>query len=134
MLQELFSKIQENAEKKFLEPPPNVTYKGSPNLHDLLVRSQLHDHKVKPPPGSDIHKCHHPRCLTCPFLQDGQTKYTFSATKEERNIPGTLNCKSRNLIYLIRCKKNAKQKNKKKNSTLGSSLVAKALFLEKSLC
>ena len=48
----------------------------------LLVRSQLRDHKVKLPPGSGIHKCHHPRCLTCPLLQDGQLKYTSSATKE----------------------------------------------------
>ena len=36
------------------------------------------------PPG--IYKCNHPRCLTCTFLQEGQTKYTFSATKEERRI------------------------------------------------
>ena len=72
------------------------------------MRSQLSDHILKPPPGSGIHKCHHPRCHTCPFLQDGQTKNTFSATKE-RNIHGTLNCKSRNLIYLIHCKKCNKQ-------------------------
>ena len=96
--------------KEIFQSAPIVSYKRSPNLHDLLVRSQLRDYKVKPPPGSDIHKCHHPRCLTCPFLQDGQTKYTFSATKEERNIPGTLNCKSRNLIYLIRCTKCKKKK------------------------
>ena len=95
--------------KKIFTSAPIVAYKRSPNLRDLLVRSQLRDHKVKPPPGSGIHKCHHPRCLTCPFLQDGQTKYTFSATKEERSITDTLNCKSRNLIYLIHCKKCKKQ-------------------------
>ena len=32
-----------------------------------------------------------PRCLTCPFLQEGQTKYTFSATKEERRLNDNLN-------------------------------------------
>ena len=72
------------------------------------MRSKLRDQKVKPPPGSGIHKCYHPRCLTYPFLQDDQTKYTFSATKVERNIPGALNCKARNLTYLIHCK-NAKK-------------------------
>ena len=61
----------------------------------------------KPPPG--IYKCNHPRCLTCPFLQEGQTKYTFSATKEERRINDNLNCKFKNLIYLIECKKCTKQ-------------------------
>ena len=50
-----------------------------------------------------------PRCLTCPFLQEGQTKYTFSATKEERRINDNLNCKSKNLVYLIECKKCTKQ-------------------------
>ena len=32
-----------------------VAYKRSPNLRDLLVRSQLRDHKVKPLPGSGSH-------------------------------------------------------------------------------
>lgn len=61
----------------------------------------------KAPPG--IYKCNHPRCLNCQLLQEDQTKYTFSATKEERRINGTLNCKSENLIYLIECKKCTKQ-------------------------
>ena len=42
-------------------------------------------------------------------MQEGQNKYTFSTTKEERRINDTLNCKSKNLIYLIECKKCAKQ-------------------------
>ena len=43
-------------------------------------------------------------------LQEGQTKYTSSATKEERRINDNLNCKSKNLIsYLIECKKCTKQ-------------------------
>ena len=50
-----------------------------------------------------------PRCLTCPFLQQGQLKYTFSATKEERRITDSLSCKSKSLIYLIECKKCGKQ-------------------------
>ena len=128
-LRKNFNILQASARcKHIFQSAPVVAYKRSPSLHGLLVRSQLRDHKVKPSPGSDIHKCHHPRCLTCPFLQDGQTKYTFSATKEERNIPGTLNCKSKNSIYLICCKKNAKK------STLGGSQLAEVLFLEKSLC
>ena len=72
--------------KQFFGSAPVVAYKRSPNLHDLLVRSQLRHYKVKPPPGSAIHKCHHPRCLTCPFLQDDQTKYTFFATIKKNEI------------------------------------------------
>ena len=49
-------------------------YKRSPNPCDLLVRSHLRNHIMKPQPGSGIHKCEHPHCLTFPFLQEGQTK------------------------------------------------------------
>ena len=38
-------------------------------------------------------------------LQDGQDKYIFFSTNEERRIKDTLTCKSKNLIYLIECKK-----------------------------
>ena len=96
--------------KQTFSPPPVVAYKRTPNLRYLLVRTQLRDNsnpQRKPPPG--IYKCKHPRCLTFPFLQEGQTKYTFSATKEERPINDNLNCKSKNLIYLIECKKCTKQ-------------------------
>ena len=96
--------------KQTFSPPPVVAYKRTPNLRDLLVRTQLRDNsnpQHKAPPG--IYKCNHPRCLTCPFLQEGQAKYTFSATKEERCINDNLNCKSKNLIYLIECKKCTKQ-------------------------
>ena len=43
------------------------------------------------------------------FTGVGQTKYTFSATKEKRRINDNLNCKFNNLIYLIECKKCTKQ-------------------------
>ena len=73
---------------------------------DLLVRSKLRDPKKsyqKPPAG--IYRCKHQRCLTCPFLQEGQTTYIFSSSKEERHINDNLTCKSKNLIYLIECTK-----------------------------
>ena len=46
-----------------------------------------------PPPGNSssqqpagIKKCNHPRCLTCSFLGEGQTRYTFFTTYEARKI------------------------------------------------
>ena len=87
-----------------------MAYKRSPNLCDLLVRTQLRGNtnpQQKAPSG--IYKCNHSRCLTCLFLQEGQAKYTFSTTKKERCINDNLNCKSKNLIYLIECKKCTKQ-------------------------
>ena len=96
--------------KQTFSPPPVVAYKRTPNLRDLLVRTQLRDNtnpQQKSPPG--IYKCNYPRCLTCPFLQDVQAKYSFSATKEERCINDSLSCKSKKIIYLIECRKCTKQ-------------------------
>ena len=52
-----------------------------------------------------VYKCNHPRCLTCPFLQEGQTNYIFTTTNEQRKIIDHLSCKSKNLIYLIQYNK-----------------------------
>ena len=90
--------------KQTFPSPPIVAYKRSPNLRDLLVKSTLRDRITPPKPPSGISKCRHPRCFTCTFLQQGQLKYTFSATKEERGITDSLSCKSKNLIYLTECK------------------------------
>ena len=58
----------------------------------------------KPSPG--VSKCNHPRCLTCPFLKQGQA---FTSTKEKLRTHNPSNNKSKNLIYLIECKKCCKQ-------------------------
>ena len=51
-------------------------------------------------------KCNHPRCFTCSFLQEGQTKVLyFFTTNEARKITDSISCHSKNLIYLIECKK-----------------------------
>ena len=66
-------------------------------------------HNKKPPSPPGIYKCNYPRCLTCQFLQEVQAKYSFSATKEERCINDNLSFKSKNIIYLIECRKCTKQ-------------------------
>ena len=43
--------------------------------------------------------------LTCPFLQEGQPNYSFTATNEQRKISDHVSCKSKNLIYLTQCNK-----------------------------
>ena len=92
--------------KQTFSSPPVLAYKRSASLRDLLVRTRLRDPKNKDQRSTaGIYRCKHPRCLTCPFLQDGQDKYIFFSTNEERRIKDTLTCKSKNLIYLIECKK-----------------------------
>ena len=72
-------------------------------LH-VIVRSIQQE---KPSPG--VSKCNHPRCLTCPFLKQGQANYNFTSTKEKLRIHDPSNNKSKNLIYFIECKKCCKQ-------------------------
>ena len=91
--------------KQTFYSPPVLAYKRSASLRDLLVRTRLHDPKNKVQKStSGIYRCKHPRYLTCPFLREGQDKYIFFCTKEERRNKDTLTCQSKNLIYLIECK------------------------------
>ena len=85
--------------------PPVIAYKRNASLRDLLVHSELPENKPSDQQPTGIHKCNHPRCLTCSFLQEGQTSYTFFTTKETREITNYISCHSKNLIYLIQCKK-----------------------------
>ena len=71
----------------------------------LLVHSELAENKPSDQQPTGIHKCNHPRCLTCSFLQEGQTSYTFFTTKETREITNYISCHSKHLIYLIQWKK-----------------------------
>ena len=94
--------------KKTFPHPPVIAYKRNASLRDLLVHSELPENKPSDQQPSGIHKCNHPRCLTCSFLQEGQTSYqsyTFFTTKETRKITNYISCHSKNLIYLIQCKK-----------------------------
>ena len=42
-------------------------------------------------------------CLTCNYINDGFTKYTFNATDETRLINHHIDCNSKNVIYMIQC-------------------------------
>ena len=42
-------------------------------------------------------------CITCRYITDGRTNYTFSATGEMRTIHDHIDCNSKNLIYMIHC-------------------------------
>ena len=98
--------LQSSAICKHVFPHPSViAYKRNASLRDLLVHSELPQNKPSNQQPARIHKCNHPRCLTCPFLQEGQTNYIFFNTNESRKITDYISCNSKNLIYLIQCKK-----------------------------
>ena len=85
--------------------PPITAYRRHASLRDLLVHFTLHNSTLHTQQPDGVFKCNHPRCLTCHFLQEGETNYIFTAAKEQRKITDHLSCKSKNLIYLIKFSK-----------------------------
>ena len=98
--------LQSTANCKKASPnPPVMAYRRNASLRHLLVHSTLpHENSSSQQPAG-IKKCNHPRCLTCSFLREGQRNYTFCTTNEARKITDSISCNSKNLIYLIDCKK-----------------------------
>ena len=91
--------------KKAFPNPSVIAYRRNASLRDLLVHSTLSHENSSSQQPAGIKKCNHPRCLTCSFLQEGQTNYTFFTTNEARKITDSISCHSKNLIYLIECTK-----------------------------
>ena len=90
--------------KKASPQLPVVAFRRSPNLRDTLVTAKLPSNSTTShpqlPPGS--FRCGR-NCVTCPYISDGLTNYTFFSTGETRPIKSHLTCDTKNLIYLIQC-------------------------------
>ena len=80
-------------------PTTSATYLSNP--HYLSTNPQ-----AQPLKGS--FKCG-TNCITCNHITDGRTDYTFSATKETRQILHYIDCNSKTLIYIIHCRRCNKQ-------------------------
>ena len=66
--------------------PPIIANRRHPSLRGLLVHSTLYNNTPDTQQPAGVYKCNYPLCLTCPFLQEGQTNYIFTATNEQRKI------------------------------------------------
>ena len=86
---------------------PLVAFRRTDNLSDILVRSKLRtDKQTNVTRGSFRYG---KNCITCRYITDGRTNYTFSATGETRTIHDRIDCDSRNLIYMLHCLRCNKQ-------------------------
>ena len=90
--------------KKAFPNPPVIAYRRNTRLRDLLVHSTLSHENSSGQQPAGIKKCNQPCSLTCSFLREGQTNYTFCTTNEARKITNSIYCNSKNLIYLIECR------------------------------
>ena len=78
---------------------PLVAFRRTDNLSDILVRSKLRtDGQTNVTMGSSRRG---KNCITCRYITDGRTNYTFSATGETRTIHDRIDYNSKNLIYMI---------------------------------
>ena len=79
---------------------------GSPNLRDLLVTAKLSPnvtHSISTLPSGSF-RCGK-NCATCPYIFHGLTNYTFFSNGETRSINSHKTCETKNLIYMIQCKR-----------------------------
>ena len=79
----------------------------------ISLFSELPQNKPSNQQPAGIHKCNHPRCLTCSFLQEGQTNYTFFNTNESRKISDYISCNSKNAYEPSHVTQHYSHKNRK---------------------
>ena len=88
-----------------LPEPPLVAYCRPPNLRDLLVRAAYGQTKEAYRGNS---QCQQPCCKTCPHMKTG-TLFCSKTTGERFCVKAIADCRTRNVVHLIECKKCAIQ-------------------------
>ena len=84
--------------------PPLVAYRRPPNIRDKLIRAKVPD----PPPVRPkrnipgMKKCNN--CPICPFVTTGQIVKS-TQTNLSIDINMSVNCQTKNIIYMLGCKK-----------------------------
>ena len=86
---------------------PLVAFRRTNNLSDLLVSAKLRNPTQNNLPHGSF-RCGD-NCLTCNYITDGRTSYTFHSTGETRHITHHIDCNSKNVIYMVHCNRCHKQ-------------------------
>ena len=86
---------------------PLVAFRRTNNLSNLLVSAKIPNPTHNTPPhGSFLCR---DNCLTCNYITDGRTSYTFHSTGETEHITHHIDCNSKNVIYMVHCNRCHKQ-------------------------
>ena len=81
---------------------PFVAFRRSNNLSNILVSAKLHKPSTAANANRGSFRCGN-NCLTCNYINDGLTNYTFTSAGETRFINHHIDCNSKNVIYMIQC-------------------------------
>ena len=88
--------------EKAIPNPPLVSFRRPRNLRNLLVRAQVPT--PAPPTLNGNAPCNSRRCKCCKEIETCNT-FKSKNTGRKYDIKATLTCKSKNLVYLISCKR-----------------------------
>ena len=87
----------------YLKTGPIIAFRRTANLRNILVKAKLPasvNNTTPLPPGS--YRCGK-NCITCPYIINGITTYTFTTTGETHTIPSHFTFDTKNVIYMIQC-------------------------------
>ena len=87
--------------KRAFPKPPTIAYRRPKNLRDLLVRADLAP-RTPHPRGTTL--CGRSRCKTCSALISTDT-FTSHYTGKTYTLRTAATCKSRDVVYLLQCRK-----------------------------
>ena len=103
LLQELHPVLHSSQRcKNAIKEVPMMAYRRPKNLQDHLVRAKLCPRTRSGTKGTT--KCTDQRCEVCTYTNSSDT-FVSSVTKKIYSINYSLGCNSKNVIYLITCKK-----------------------------
>ena len=80
--------------------PPLAAYRHPPNLKYLFVRTRFG------PPHLSYHQCGQPRCkICCHMITTCTDTFSSKITGSTFKIKATIDCRTRNVVYVIECPK-----------------------------
>ena len=83
--------------------PPIVAYKRQKNIKNFLIRAKIPSkQKYNPKRNTNGMKKCGKSCPACPFISEGKF---ITLNKRRWEIHGHLTCETKNIVYLIECKK-----------------------------
>ena len=86
---------------------PLVAFRRTGNLINILVITKLRTVTQTNLPKGSFRFGNN--CVTCNYITNGRTHYTFFTTGKTRPITHYIDCNSENLIYMVHCRRCNKQ-------------------------
>ena len=96
--------VQDPRLQEIFPAPPLVAYKRPQNIKDKIIRSKVPPQSSTRPKRQShgMKKCN--KCSVCPYIREGKI-VKATATNVKIDINYSVDCSTKNVVYLIGCKK-----------------------------